>query len=536
MKAKIARRLPQSDHFVPLTAALGILLAAFLLIPREQLDDVINYHLANSIVAAVILFQGIAVLRIVWNLEIRAGGGTLPFAWTLLAIQHLMFGFGGLLVALFDRDYYYSNAQGEFPWSHAALPFLFAHAVSLNVGLLGVAVATGRRTRSRFTLTDPECLSRWNVWSWDCTRSICYVSLAIHSVVWLFVIPIHNRLPAAIDYVAYGLAQTLNASYVLWGSSWAGCRGKKLFICYNAYFVMLSMLMGQRGEALIPLVLFGIGYLVSPAGQRWNWRMAIRWAPWAVPLLLFCFWISLASEDMRHNFTRGSLNGISDAMARLDSMLAGSNNQIYYAVGSGDDLNGPFRFGSRLFELSASDVISRTPGTIPFWGWSSDDTSVLLTGLLPLKLNSDAAYNTDPNAGVLFLQAYGWSYVDPTKGNSMPATLVADSWRRFGWPGVIVVFFCLLWALARVTMLLRSSPWGAKAAVFTSALLAYNLTDYGGELIYLVDSIPRRLVITAVYTVAVCAIASVLEQVDSRSPVRRRKIIVAQAPLTPAAR
>jgi hypothetical protein len=365
-------------------------------------------------------------------------------------------------------------------------------------------------------------MSRWNVWSWNDTRAICYVSLALHCVVWLFIIPIHTKLPDSVNYVAFGLAETLNASYILWGMSWAGCRSRAVFIGYNSLIVMVSMLMGQRGEALIPLVLFGVGYAVSPAGQRWNWRAAIKWAPWAVPLMLFCFWISLASEDMRHHFTRGSLNGVDDAAARLESMVSGGNDDVYYAV------SGPFRIGARLFELSGADVVSRTPSQVPFWGWGASDTSVLLTGLLPIKLNADAGYNSDPTAGVLFLQTYGWADVDPSKGNSMPATLVGDSWRRFGWTGVILVYFCGLWIMAKITIFFRSSSWRPGMALFSAAMLAYNITAYDSDIIYLVNSTPRRMVITGAYVALVLAL-STLFGVASRTgrKVRRRRSLMA---------
>src|SRR5580704_14820153 len=502
-------RVSTSNSFIFLTCFLGILFFLYLLVPVSQLGEGLSLRAANSLAAAVVLLQGIFVLRIVWNLEMRAGEGSLPFAWILLAIQHLMFGFGGFLVAFFSGNYLYNNDQGDFSWDRAVLPFLFAHAVSVNVGLLGVFVATRGSRKRKPVIPDLQGrISRWNVWSWDDTRVICFVSLALHSIVWLFIIPIHTRLPASVTDIAYGLAETLNASYVLWGTSWAQCKSKPVFIAYNALLVMISMLMGQRGEALVPSVLFGIGYLTSPAARRWNWRVALRWAPWAVPVLLFGFWISLASEDMRNNFTRGSLDGIGDAAARLQSMIEGNNADIYYAVGSGEDLNGPFRIGSRLFELSGVDIVSRTPSDIPFWGWTSTDTSVFLTGFLPIKGNADAAFNSDPNAGVLFLQTYGWSNVDPAKGNSMPATLVGDSWRRFGWTGVILVYFCALWGLAKITILLRSGTWRPAIALFSAAMVAYNMNAYDLDMIYLVNSAPRRAVITAAYVGVVLALST----------------------------
>lgn len=532
------KRVSTSHFFIFLSSLLGIVVFVYLLTPRGQIEGSVNLHFANSFVASIVFLQGIFLLKVVWRREMRAGEGSLPFAWTYLAIQHLMFGFGGLLVSFFSQNYIYNNDQGDFSWDQAVLPFLIAHAVSMNVGLLGVMAATRLRGSRRSSAQEYERrTSRWNVWTWNDTRIICYITLALHSIVWLFIVPIHTKLPDSVNYVAYGLAETLNASYIMWGLSWAGCKSKPLFIVYNVFIVMVSMLMGQRGEALIPLVLFGIGYIVSPAGQRLNWRMAVKWAPWALPLMLFCFWISLAAEDMRHHFTRGSLEGVGDAAARLESMISGNNDDIYYAVGSGEDLNGPFRIGSRLFELSGMDVISRTPSDVPFWGWGPTDTSVLLTGLLPLKLNTDATYNSDPNAGVLFLQTYGWSNVDPSKGNAMPATMVGDSWRRFGWTGIILVYFCVLWVMARVTILFRTSPWRPGLALFSAAMLAYNLTAYDSDMIYLVNSTPRRLLITAVYVGGVLALSTVFGVAvrTGRKSRRRRSVMAPPEVATPAA-
>jgi hypothetical protein len=532
------KRVSTSHTFIFLSSLLGIVVFLYLLTPRTQIEGSVNLHFANSFVAVIVFLQGIFLLKIVWRSELRAGEGSLPFAWTYLAIQHLMFGFGGLLVSIFSQNYIYNNDQGDFSWDQAVLPFLIAHAVSMNVGLWGVLAATRGRGGRRSSAQEYERrTSRWNVWSWDDTRVICYITLALHSIVWLFIVPIHTKLPDSVNYVAYGLAETLNASYVIWGLSWAGCRSKPLFIVYNVFIVMVSMLMGQRGEALVPLVLFGIGYMVSPVGQRWNWRVAVRWAPWALPLILFCFWISLAAEDMRHHFTRGSLESVGDAAARLESMISGNNDDIYYAVGSGEDLNGPFRIGSRLFELSGMDVISRTPGDVPFWGWNATDTSVLLTGLLPLKLNSNATYNSDPNAGVLFLQTYGWSNVDPSKGNAMPATLVGDSWRRFGWTGIILVYFCALWIMAKVTILFRSSPSRPGMALFSAAMLSYNFVAYDSDMIYLVNSTPRRVLITAAYVGGVLAISTVFGVAArvGRKSRRRRSVMASPGVASPAA-
>jgi hypothetical protein len=537
MNFQRTNRVSTSNSFIFLSSVLGIVVFLYLLTPRAQIEENFNLRVTNSLVAALVLLQGIYVLKVVWKLEMRAGEGSLPFAWTFLAIQHLMFGFGGLLVSISSQNYIYNNDQGDFSWDQAVLPFLIAHAVSMNIGLLGVFAATKVRSVRRSSAQEYERrISRWNVWSWDSTREICCITLAMHCIVWLVLIPIHTRLPDAVNYVSYGLAETLNATYALWGLSWAGCRSKPLFIVYNVFVVMVSMLMGQRGEALIPLVLFGVGYMVSPAGQNWNWRLAVKWAPWAVPLLLFCFWISLAAEDMRHHFTRGSLEGIGDAAARMESMISGNNDDIYYAVGSGEDLNGLFRIGSRLCELSGMDIISRTPSDVPFWGWTSTDTSVLLTGLLPLRLNSDATYNSDPNAGVLFLQAYGWAYVDPSKGNSMPATMVGDSWRRFGWAGVILVYFCTLWIMAKITILFRTSPWRPGVALFSAGMLAYNFAAYDSDMIYLVNSTPRRVVITAAYVAAVLALSTLfgVGARAGRKTRRRRSVMVPQEVASPA--
>ena len=138
---------------------------------------------------------------------------------------------------------------------------------------------------------------------------------------------------------------------------------------------------------------------------------------------------------------------------------------------------------------------------------------MIFTGMLPLALNPDATFFNSERTGVFFLRTYGW-FVDPfgdIRGTptSMPATLVADSWRRFGWIGVTIFFFVWGWALGKGTMLLRFGPDRLGYAIYSTALMGDILQDYTNDVTYLIDSLPRRLLVIGVYTVLMLSLRKI---------------------------
>jgi hypothetical protein len=281
-------------------------------------------------------------------------------------------------------------------------------------------------------------------------------------------------------------------------------------------FVVAELIQGQRGNFVTAFVLFGLGRFVSHGGLRLKASVLLRWAP----VIAVLFWGFVKAEDVRGEFSRGTPENSAEALSRLDSLTGASPTDAggKNLDADGVSMNAVFRVAARLFENSAVDVISRTPSDIPFWGWTDADWDDLLTGLLPLKLNGDASFLKDENAGVLFLRSYGWSNIDPSKGNAMPATLLADSWRRFGWIGVAAFFFVWAWVLTRTTAFLRSRP-GLFTIVFAAALLPNTAFLYGQDVVGVASSALRRVMLSALYAMGVTALARTLWPGEGRRAV-----------------
>jgi hypothetical protein len=287
---------------------------------------------------------------------------------------------------------------------------------------------------------------------------------------------------------------------VLWGYCWRDCKSKWILIVYTFLFAITEAIAGSRGYFIFPLIFFGIGFAVSGALPRWNVRQALK-----VGLLGgLAMWSFAKSEDIRNIFSRGEVTDASEAIQRIESVTdSNASESVNYLDGSGMRVNSFFRIGSRLFELSAADVIARTPSAVDFYGWTDDDWSVFLTGFLPLGLNRNAAYYSSEGSGVFYLRSYGW-YIDPYSeirdtSTSMPATLAGDSFRRFGWPGVVIWFLIWPWSLARLTQLLRFRPGRYTIQILASALLVDIAQDYTSDVTTLAASIPRRLLLLWLY-------------------------------------
>ena len=344
---------PQQRVAPELVAALTTLLLVPLFIIAQPLESILGVRGVNLYAAPLVFVQGLAVLRVMWRLEKRDGRGTVPFATCFFAVQHMAFGFGGVLVSVFDQDYFYANEQGTYVWSEAVLPLLLVHMVAMTVGLLGVWAATspGRevwRASSRGGWRRPTVLS------WDECELICYVAIGLHFITWVVLPRAHITGPVA--YILTAMAGPLNGMFVLWALLWKQCTSKWVFLTYASAFAVLEMIEGNRSYFMFPVLMFGIGLFLSGAAKdvrkAWNVRRAFKMAPMAVLLL----WGFVKSEDVRNAFSRGTPTDASEAIDRLESL--GSNNADLKIAedGTGKDMNGPFRVGARLFELSAADV------------------------------------------------------------------------------------------------------------------------------------------------------------------------------------
>jgi len=343
-------------------------------------------------------------------------------------------------------------------------------------------------------------------WSWDELRPVCIVSLALHGIFTLVFLMPELSMPFVVRYPAQAMEPIVAVTFVFWGLAWQTCTRKSLFAAYYACYLTLEVIRGQRGNFLIVSVLFALGYLL--AGNRFSIRPMLKWAP-LIALLLVCI---VKAENVRSEFTRGTPDSVDDAMARLGS-LADSSDDFGYSFldAQGILMNGTFRIAARLFELSAMDVVARTPSEVPYRGWDDSDWTDLISELLPVKLYTDAAVLKDDHAGVLFLHDYGWSAVDPSHGNAMPATLVADSFRRYSWAGVVVWFVFWGWALASASGTMRSSG-DRFVMIFAATMLLIVDFLYSSDIVSLAATLPRRLMLAALYAITVRGLAAVISR------------------------
>ncbi len=478
------------------SSVIGALTVAVFYTTKEA----VGLPIANAAIALAVFVQGLFVLRFAWNLEL-GGRLAIPFATTFLGIQHIAFGLGGLFVTFFNEGFDYENAQGLFDWAPATTRCLILHGLSMNVSLLGIWLASARLRGN-----SGHQGGSWRTGiTWDFVGPLCMVTLAMHGPCW--VLPGLITMPDPVQYVVQSFAPCTLGSYLLWGLSWTDCRSKNVFIAYNIAFVVLMMIEGSRGIFMYPILMFSIGYLISAPPGFFRLSPVLKW----MPLILLVFWAFLKTDDLRTRFARGAPTDFADAMERLDFIFGSSADDSGADSGRGDgsgrEMNGMFRIGSRLFELSAADVTARTPEEFPFWGWTDEDTSILLTGFVPLKLNPNATANTSGTAGVLFLQTYGWTQVDPTQGNSMPATVVADSWRRFGWLGVVLTYVILAWVFTKLSLLGEFTVGDDFKATFFTAFTC-TAFQYTTDMTTLVSSTPRRVAVTAAFALLVQFLAS----------------------------
>jgi len=462
-------------------------------------DEQLKVAVRNTLAAIVVLVHGVFVVRLMWGMERSLG--LFPLGTCFFAVQHAAFGLGGFLLSISDDHYLYGNDQGTFPYSEAMLPMVLAQFVAMSSGLLGVWLAT-RRARGR---SISDCLRLdGTIWSWQELRAVCLSTLFLQAVVTMFLMVPAAGIPRAVLYPVQVISPFCGTTFIFWGMCWKNCSMKWMLAGYAGALLVLGLIRAERAGFLQASVLFFLGLLISGVRVRIRPVQLIRVAP----LIFVMAWCFVKAEDMRSLFTRGTPDSMQDAAARLGSLTdpSGSDTAIAaYVDAVGIPLNRVFRIASRLFEVSAMDVISRTPTAVPYWGWQSSDTTDLLSALLPVKLNSGAAINFDEEANVLLLHDYGWTQVS-LEGSSMPVTLLADSWRRFSWWGVFGFFTVWGMVLGATSRLFRD-PRNRFRVIFGAAMISTTSLVYSGDVMLLVASTPRRLLMTLVFVVLVQGMA-----------------------------
>ncbi len=466
--------------------------------------DQLYSQMFRLIVTAAAAALGLFPIRRVWEWEAGAGFYRLPIAAVCLGMQHCAFAGGGLVAAVSDLNYVYSNRQGTFPWLGALVPLELCNLAAIYAATAAIWFVIAR---SRSTVRPAADAKRGVDLESPATRSllrsICVVSLLFETV--KFVEPF-SHLSKVPEYIYHAMAPYMDVTFLFWGCCWRIMGGRRwMFACYVALFSLGNLAAGNRGVFVQPLTFWIFGLAVAGVTARLKPRQLIIG-------LLFAGLVSVffvRSEDARTIYGR-DLTVSSDVwQKRIDILLEGSGKNASPKLDkNGANQNALFRVGARLCELSTLDLIGRTPRDIAYAGWSDEDWNLLFVTILPVGLSPDSDFFKSEDAGILFLRRYGWD-IDPfmAGGNAMPATILGDSWRRFGWIGVIVI--SLLWGLVLGTV----SYWSAARQtnvlvfVFGGVLLVILGTSYSSDVVTLASGLPRRVALGLLYAVIVIGVA-----------------------------
>lgn len=465
------------------------------------------------LVALSVNICGLLVLRQMYRRE-RA---PLQFCLTYFTLQHLMYGFGGLLLALADRGYLYNNAHGSFAWVGGLPRLQVLHLVSLSAALAGtrVGVFLFRRSVVGPSADVGQAMQRI-VWrAGPLLRRLCYVSLFAHAALiflqWYSSYAGVQGLPA---YVVATLAPVAGVSFFFWGLWWRDAGQERgVFLVWLSLFIITQMASGGRAPALFSVLLFAYGtFLVSTQG---SWQIRPRHIVRGIIGMLLIGWLMVVSDDLRSSYANRKPQNAQEWVERIGGLFSfhrsigiASGGQIFgYEVSPFE--RATFHFASRIVDLSTLDVIARTPEQVPYAGWQAELWSVLATNWLPGFFFPDVFSSQE--WGPTVLRRYGWYIqIEGERTTSMPLTMLADSWRRFGWIGIIGFNFALallwtrlsLWSATRLTGRRFHIRW----FIINSSLLTAFATLYFFDPISLLINLPRRFVLISGYALALSAI------------------------------
>lgn len=425
------------------------------------------------------------------------------FTSLYFTVQHIVFGFGVLLLAVCDDNDSYLTANGYVPYASGLARLALINLVSLYAGLAGMAlVCFGGKERNnisrRPSIIGGDMFSKIKNVGPDeqLLRRVCYVSIIFH----VFILALQWNIGFNVGgnwlrYIVQVGAKVTPATFFFMGLLWVHSRADRWPLAlYLVVYGSMQLATGGRAPILYGIILFFTGIAVlSP-----TWFLRPRRL-----LALLCLggllpWLSVRSEDLRLLYQSREPANAADLGERLVKLLGGSDT----GVGQSDSASVEqksgrtlFRFGGRLTELAALDVVARTPEDFPFWGWSLSDSISVGTGWLPAAIFPDLP--KDDLSGVLFLRLYGWA-IDPENGHSMPITMLGDSWRRFGWTGVGVAHFILGLILTKTSMLLRRA-YGLKGIALIGALYFVILFSYTDDIVTFITAMPRRIIAALLY-------------------------------------
>ena len=459
---------------------------------------------------------GLFALRRIYQMERAAASVLFQLTFVCFFAQHVAFGFAPLLMAIFDQGYTYQNLQGIFLYSDGIVPLEMVNLVSIYAALIGVRIAIiGRQPANRpqsMLLSDDHNKSTSEVLPAQnqALRMICYITLALHAVVFGLQ---QVSLPAILLYLFQVITPMVAATFYFWGLGWrqAG-RGRWVFIVYASVFGLTSLSAGGRGYFLIGVLLFFLGYL-----QAHDWRLPRRDLAMIALAAVSLLWLITISENIRLLYRSRQPANLQEWMTRGSQLLSGVGlggqevESFDYAV---------FRSAATMTLFSPLDVIARTPQDVPYAGWSEDEWDLLFRGWFPAFGMRDII--TAEIKGQLDVRDYGW-VVDPTAPNpedrnAAPMTFLADSWRRFGIIGIVVFPFILAVFLTRLSMLVEQSDHSIFRLIFGGSLVALIYYFSLWDILALVSYLPRRLLVCLIYTAVVYSVYLIHARLNRKLP------------------
>jgi len=478
----------------------------------------------NIAISLMCLALGLVPLRLMYRWEQKRGAPLTRFTFIYFALQYGVFTCGGTLLALFHEGRTYLTLFGYFPVADGIARLQLINVVSLYAALAGTALImfrpapAAKRHTNRDDVAETKALFPESRSSELTLRAICYVSLAVHCITigvqWYGVF---GTMPPVLRYLVQIAAKTAPATFFFQGLWWLNAgKGRSLIALYGCTYGILQLAAGGRAPILYAAIMFIVGLF----------SRAPRWIVRPRRILLFAGlasivpYLSVRSEDIRLLYSSREPVGLADWSRRIINLL-GPRQVIQDSSGvsvAESDGGTIFRFASRVTELSALDVVARTPEQLPFWGWTEIDWENLRIGWLPSFIFPDRP--DDENAGVLYLRAYGWA-VDPEGGHAMPATILGDSWRRFGWTGVIIANFVWGAFLAIVSTLLRRRM-SISVIAFSGAVFYIFTFAYTDDITTLITAMPRRILSALLYAVVITVGCRLIGEIRTKEATAKR--------------
>lgn len=328
----------------------------------------------------------------------------------LLATQPLAI----LLVALADGQLDYDTMNGRFSLAAGAAQ-LVAVTLELGATTLAGAFVVGRNRR-RSPLSLHQCL---DTFTGEFRALACWISAGIlgSRFVLLFFGPV---LPEVLSYVLRLFIAYFMPTFLLAGAALrSGHRAAGVVVALLGVTVPLVVLSGSRGDALMPVILLGVGYVAArPMRSGRLLRLALMGGA-AFAAVMFIGEVARSDKQGRTGEA---------ALQRVDSFQA-----AFQEYGSAETARASTL--RRLISFSTHSVVTRIPLEVPFednglWGLPLD----VVDKFLP-RFNFSGISDTELPRNVMlndlgFLVAWG---------TAVELTLLADAWYRGGHLGVIVV-------------------------------------------------------------------------------------------------